>query len=81
MSQFIERLAKAILKKVPLGYGMTKPEAVEYARAVLTELREAVTVEMLEAMNAAPASDSDDLVSAENAFQAAIDEALKEKGK
>lgn len=34
MSEMIERAAKAILAKVPVGYGMTKPEAEMYARAV-----------------------------------------------
>jgi len=31
MSEMIERAADAILAKVPLGYGMTRPEALEYA--------------------------------------------------
>lgn len=29
MDSMVERCAKAILEKVPLGYGMTKPEAVQ----------------------------------------------------
>lgn len=35
----LERCAKAILAKVPAGYGMTATEAVEYARAVIEEMR------------------------------------------
>ena len=40
-SLMIEKAARAILAKVPLGYGMTHPEAVEYVRAVLLAFREA----------------------------------------
>lgn len=36
----IERVARAILAKVPLGYGMTIAEADEYARAAIEAMRE-----------------------------------------
>ena len=38
-SEMIERAADAILAKVPLGYGMTRPEALEYARAAIEAMR------------------------------------------
>lgn len=36
----IERVARAILAKVPIGYGMRKDEAREYARAAIEAMRE-----------------------------------------
>jgi hypothetical protein len=36
----VERVADAILAIVPVGYGMTKPEARDYARAAIEALRE-----------------------------------------
>lgn len=44
----LEAMAQAILAKVPAGYGMTKSEAVEYARAALSATREP-TESMLDA--------------------------------
>ena len=38
--EMIEKVAIAILKKVPFGYGMTKSEADEYARAAIAEMRQ-----------------------------------------
>lgn len=38
--RMVEKMAKAILAKVPEGYGMTEAEAIEYARAVLPAMRE-----------------------------------------
>lgn len=40
MSEMIERVGKAILAKVPTGYGMTKAEAAEYARVAIEAMRE-----------------------------------------
>jgi hypothetical protein len=45
----IEQVAKAILARVPLGYGMTEAEAREYATAALEALQEP-TPEMLAMM-------------------------------
>lgn len=45
----VEAAGKAILAEVPFGYGMTKPEAEKYARAVLALIAqklETVTEEM-----------------------------------
>lgn len=36
----IERAARAILAKVPSGYGMTAAEAMDYARAAIAAMRE-----------------------------------------
>lgn len=38
--RMVEKMAKAILAKVPEGYGMTEAEAVEYARASLEAARD-----------------------------------------
>ena len=38
MSRMTDRAAKAILAKVPAGYGMTPAEALMYARAVMEEM-------------------------------------------
>lgn len=40
MNEMKERVARAILKRVPLGYGMTTPEAEEYASAAIAAMRE-----------------------------------------
>lgn len=40
MSSKVEDVARAILAKVPLGYGMTIAEADEYARAAIAAMRE-----------------------------------------
>jgi len=39
-NEMIERVAQAILAKVPLGYGMTIAESDEYARAAIEAMRE-----------------------------------------
>jgi hypothetical protein len=49
MSEVVERVARAILAKVPPGYGMNAEEAREYARAALEALREP-TEEQLDAL-------------------------------
>lgn len=48
MSEMIARGATAVLAKVPLGYGMTRLEALEYSRAVIEAIREP-TEDMLDA--------------------------------
>jgi hypothetical protein len=55
MSEPVERIAKAILAKVPLGYGMSNFEAHEYSRAAIAAMREP-TPEMIEAGRAVTAT-------------------------
>ena len=46
--QMIGRVARAILSKVPSGYGMTEAESIDYAKAAIEAMREP-TEEMVEA--------------------------------
>ena len=49
----VERVAKAIQAKAPVGYGMTKDEARDYARTAIAAMRDPDDA-MLEAMRTAP---------------------------
>lgn len=40
MNEMLEKVARAIWARVPAGYGMTKDEATEYARAAIETIRE-----------------------------------------
>ena len=40
MSEMLEKVARAILAKLPFGYGMSEAEAADYARAALEVIRE-----------------------------------------
>lgn len=76
----IEQVARAILSKVPTGYGMTASEAEDYARAAIEAMREP-TEAMIpkEGVFLWRYQDSDaDQEEARAAWQAMIDAALKE---
>jgi hypothetical protein len=76
MSGMIERGAAAILAKVPIGYGMTKTEALEYARAVIEEMREP-TPEMIAAGGKMVWGSE---IAFKDAWEEAWDAAIAEKG-
>lgn len=40
MAEMVDRVASAILAKVPVGYGMTGTEALEYAKIAIETIRE-----------------------------------------
>lgn len=81
MSEMIERVARAILDKVPFGYGMTEEESREYAIAAIKALREPdfADMDMLQAMYEAMFADKWDGTQAPMVgagFDAAIDAIL-----
>jgi hypothetical protein len=80
MSEMVERVAKAILAKVPPGYGMTDVEAREYACAAIAAMREP-TEKMIMAAQDAPMDSAIEWRGGdpEIYWQAMIDEALAEK--
>jgi len=74
----VEEVARAIRAKVPVGYGMTESEALDYARAAI-EAMQGPTEDMVDAGVAADlGEDSYDMVSF--AYRAMIDAALNEEG-
>ena len=48
----VEEVARAIMAKVPQGYGMTAGEALEYARAAIEAMREPSEAMILDGYNA-----------------------------
>ena len=83
-TEMVERVARAIKAKVPVGYGMTEDEALEYARAAIEAMREP-TDAMRKAMR-----DADDQsvihnyggrLSPDDAYEIAIDAALSPPSK
>jgi len=84
----VEEVARAILAKVPAGYGMTEAEAAVYARAAIEEMR-VPTKAMLEATEEVVVGYDDFACGdgtlymhhddAESAWQSMIDAALNEK--
>lgn len=75
----LEKAAKALLAKVPLGYGMTKAEAIEYVRAALEDLKQVDEHTKFAMKDAWYDTDDDEPVweSLGTAFTAAIDHILK----
>jgi hypothetical protein len=67
----VEEVAKAILAKVPNGYGMTNDEALEYARAAIEAMREPTEAMCLAAKIWSP--------SLRESYQQMIDAALSEQ--
>lgn len=80
MTSMVEKGATAILAKVPAGYGMTKAEAADYARAAIEAMKEP-TPAMLVAYTSA-CSDVDGPAAMnlnERAYAAMLDFALSEE--
>lgn len=79
MSEMVERVGRAILAKVPQGYGMTEAEAREYACAAIEEMGRRPT----EAMALAAAKVLDDYIEVTppvwETYKALMDAALNEK--
>ena len=78
MTNMVEKVAKAILVRVPSGYGMTEAEADEYARAAIEAMMEPTSWMFNEAVQIA--EDQDGNVSGYEYWQRMIDAALKEEG-
>lgn len=76
----IEQVARAILSKVPTGYGMTASEAEDYARAAIEAMRKPTEAMKESGETALSANGIGDIEpdDSEVCFTAMIDAALKE---
>jgi hypothetical protein len=84
MSEMVERASRAILERVPAGYGMTAAEAADYARAAFEVARESTYEMRIAGVRAGVEAglsgvwDSPSGVSIPDAWRAMVDEILKD---